>query len=261
MEDMEQRTGIDILADMMLKSRSVMFITGAGISADSGLPTYRGTGGLYNGKLTEDGISVEEALSGETLKRDPDLTWKYLALIEKKLRGAKYNRAHEVIALFEKEIERVMVFTQNIDGFHRQAGSSDIVDIHGDMHDLFCPACALRKNLENYGDIGIPPLCDNCGGILRPDVVFFGEYLPVDKLKRLRDGLDKGFDLMVCVGTSGLFPYVQMPVIEGGSTGSFRAEIDPEETALSELMDIKIRMKAAEAFDSLWCKYRAGKKG
>ncbi|MEK6845425.1 MAG: Sir2 family NAD-dependent protein deacetylase, partial [Nanoarchaeota archaeon] len=106
------------IARLLKNCKSIMFITGAGISADSGLPTYRGIGGLYNDKLTEDGIPVEMALAGETLVRQPAVTWKYLSQIEKNCRNAKFNRGHEVITETEKCFERVWVLTQNIDGFH-----------------------------------------------------------------------------------------------------------------------------------------------
>jgi NAD-dependent deacetylase len=105
-------------AGLLKNCRSILFITGAGISADSGLPTYRGIGGLYNDKVTEDGIPVEMALAGETLEKRPEVTWKYLSQIEKNCRNAKFNRGHEVIAEMEKRFERVWVLTQNIDGFH-----------------------------------------------------------------------------------------------------------------------------------------------
>jgi len=102
------------IAKLLKNCKSILFITGAGISADSGLPTYRGIGGLYNDKLTEDGISVETALAGETLRKRPEVTWKYLAQIEENFRNAKFNRGHEVIAEMEKYFERVWVLTQNI---------------------------------------------------------------------------------------------------------------------------------------------------
>jgi len=109
------------ITNLLKGAKSVLFITGAGISADSGLPTYRGISGLYNDTVTEDGISIEMALAGETLETKPHITWKYLARIEEKCRGAKPNRAHEIIKEMERHFERVSVFTQNIDGLHHRA--------------------------------------------------------------------------------------------------------------------------------------------
>ena len=114
--------GIETVAERLLAAEHVLFITGAGISADSGLPTYRGIGGLYNDQHTEEGMPIEVALSAEVMQRTPAITWKYLARIEASCRTARPNAAHEIIARLQQH-RRVTVLTQNIDGFHRQAGS------------------------------------------------------------------------------------------------------------------------------------------
>ncbi|MBL7151879.1 MAG: NAD-dependent protein deacylase, partial [Candidatus Omnitrophica bacterium] len=221
--------------------KSILFITGAGISADSGLPTYRGIGGLYNDKLTEDGIPVETALAGETLKTQPAVTWKYLSQIEKNCRSARFNRGHEVIAEIEKHFERVWVLTQNIDGFHHAAGSRNVIDIHGDMHKLACMRCGWRGRVEDYSRIKIPPACPDCAGIARPEVVFFGEMLPQDKLAVLRRELMRGFDVYFSIGTSSVFPYIQQPIVVANHLGRPTVEINPEDTEISSLADIKLR--------------------
>ncbi len=232
--------------------KSILFITGAGISAESGLPTYRGIGGLYNDKVTEDGIPVEMALAGETLQRQPELTWKYLSQIEKNCRGAKFNRGHEVIVEMEKAFERVWVLTQNIDGFHYAAGSRNIVDIHGDMHKLACMRCGWRGQVKDYSEIDIPPACPDCAGIARPEVVFFGEMLPQDKLAMLERELRRGFDIYFSIGTSSVFPYIQQPIVAASHLGRPTIEINPEDTEISSLVDIKLHMPAAEALDAIW---------
>jgi len=201
------------IASILKGCQSILFITGAGISADSGLPTYRGIGGLYNNKLTEDGIPVETALSGETLKARPEITWKYLLQIEKNCRNARYNRAHEVIAEMERQFGRVWVLTQNIDGFHHAAGSRNVIDIHGDMHKLQCPRCGWHSVINDYSNIEFPPGCPECGAIVRPEVVLFGEMLPEDKLSALNRELMKGFDIYFSIGTSSVFPYISQPII------------------------------------------------
>ena len=114
---------LEAAAKHLTSAQSVLFVTGAGISADSGLPTYRGIGGLYEGKGTHDGITIEEALSGAMLRQDPELTWRYLHEIERACRGAAPNRAHDVLALFEKRFARTWVLTQNVDGLHRRAAN------------------------------------------------------------------------------------------------------------------------------------------
>jgi len=244
------------IAKLLKNSKSILFITGAGISADSGLPTYRGIGGLYNGKLTEDGIPVEMALAGETLEKQSQVTWKYLSQIESNCRNATFNRAHEVIAEMEKHFERVWVLTQNIDGFHCVAGSRNIIDIHGDMHKLACMSCGWRGVVKDYSGINIPPRCPDCAGIARPEVVFFGEMLPEDKLVMLKRELTRGFDIYFSIGTSSVFPYISQPMVVAKHLGRPTIEINLEDTGISDLVDIKLRMRAAEALDAIWGEYR-----
>src|SRR5574343_1555165 len=136
---------LDAVAKVLGRARRALFITGAGISADSGLPTYRGVGGLYAREATEDGLRIEEALSGEVFANRPDITWTYLIQIEETCRGAKPNAAHRAIACLDEHLDRVMVFTQNVDGLHRQAGSHEIVEIHGNLQALACTACSHQE--------------------------------------------------------------------------------------------------------------------
>ena len=248
------------IAKLLKNCKSILFITGAGISADSGLPTYRGIGGLYNDKLTEDGISVEMALAGETLKKRPQVTWKYLSQIEKNCRNATFNRGHEVIAEMEKHFERVWVLTQNIDGFHCVAGSRNIIDIHGDMHKLACMSCGWRGVVKDYSGINIPPKCPACAGIARPEVIFFGEMLPKDKLAVLERELTRGFDIYFSIGTSSVFPYISQPMVVAKHVGRPTIEINLEDTEISDLVDIKLRMRAAEALDAIWSEYLGSKR-
>lgn len=233
-------------------AQNILFITGAGISADSGLPTYRGIGGLYNDTVTDEGIPIEMALAGETLERNPEITWKYLSQIEKRCRGAKFNRAHQVIAEMEKHFPRVWVFTQNIDSFHQQAGSQKVIDIHGDMHKIYCPKCGFKITVKDYSEIEIPPKCSRCFGIMRPDVVFFGEMLPADKCACLTRELQKGFDLYFSVGTTSVFPYIAHPIINAKYLARPTVEINPAETEVSELVDIKINSGAAQMLDEIY---------
>ena len=125
MSDPNPATVARIAAEMR-RARRLLFITGAGISADSGLPTYRGIGGLYNDQTTEDHFSIETALSGAMLDAQPAITWKYLHQIESTCRGARFNDAHAIIADLDNHFE-VCVLTQNIDGFHRNAGSRYLI--------------------------------------------------------------------------------------------------------------------------------------
>jgi len=160
---------VDAAARILRRARSVLFVTGAGISADSGLPTYRGVGGLYESDATEEGLPIEVLLSGETFRRRPATTWKYLGAIERACRGARPNRAHEAIAALEGALPRVVVLTQNIDGLHRAAGSRDVIEIHGDVHRLACTRCAFRARVPDYEGFEMPPRCPECAALVRPE--------------------------------------------------------------------------------------------
>jgi len=245
------------IAGLLKKSARILFITGAGISAESGLPTYRGIGGLYNDTTTEDGIPIETALAGEMLKKNPEVTWKYLARIEESCRGAVFNRAHEVIAEMERHFPAVWVLTQNIDGFHHAAGSKKVIEIHGDLHKLLCTACSWRETVPDYSGLSMPPRCPRCDRIVRPEVVFFGEMLPFEQVRVLYGELDAGFDIYFSVGTTSVFPYIREPVLMGNSLNRTTVEINPDDTEISDIVDIKIRLGAAEALEKIWQQYNA----
>ncbi len=246
---------VDRVVDLLGDCRSLLFITGAGISADSGLPTYRGIGGLYDVDLTEDGLAIEDILSGPMIRQDPELTWKYLIQIARAARGSRYNRGHEVIAEMEQHFERVWTLTQNVDGFHRAAGSRNLIEIHGDLHDIYCTACGYRRHVDDYDALALPPRCPECRGILRPDVVLFGEFLPPDKVQTLFAECRRGFDAVFSVGTSSVFPYIVEPVRQAQLRGRPTIEINPGESAISRLVDVKLTLRAAVALDAIWTRY------
>ncbi len=242
------------------RAEAIFFVTGAGISADSGLPTYRGVGGLYNNRTTDDGMPIETALSGQMFAAKPEVTWKYLFQIEKNCRGATFNRAHEVIAKMEKYFSRVWVITQNIDGFHFDAGSDNVIDIHGDYRDLICTRCGWSKKVKNYSGLKIPPICPECNGLVRPNVVFFGEMLPIEKIQLLGNQLSKGFDLYFSVGTTSVFPYIREPMAMAKRLNKATIEINPEDTEISGIVDIKLKLGASQALGRIWKEYKRNKK-
>lgn len=252
----DSQKAIDQVVHLLGTSRSVLFITGAGVSADSGLPTYRGIGGLYNAKVTDEGLPIEQALAGEIINERPELTWKYLAQIEKASRSATYNRAHEVIALMEAHFERLWILTQNVDGLHHRAGTQNVIDIHGDLHHLRCMQCSFWQAVEDYSNLSFPPHCPQCNGILRPDVVLFGEMLPQEKLHVLYRELYEGFDVVFTVGTTSVFPYIAEPVRMAAQRGTPTVEINPDTTCVSHLVDVRLSMRAATALDAIWRKYQ-----
>jgi len=248
----------DRVAQLVADAGRILFITGAGISADSGLPTYRGIGGLYHERLTEHGLTIEEALSGEMMANHPEVTWKYIAEIEANCRGAVPNAAHRVIAALERERPGVWVLTQNVDGLHRAAGSSRLIEIHGTVHRLRCLECHHSRTVTDFSGLHIPPACPLCGGLLRPDIVLFGEMLPERELARLEAVLAEGVDLVVSIGTTSVFPYIAGPVWWAQQMGVPTVEINPGETEVSRLVDHRLRHRAAEALPELWQRLHPG---
>jgi len=235
------------IARLLQQARRVLFITGAGVSADSGLPTYRGVGGLYNDGETEDGLSIEDALSGDCFAVRPDITWKYLAQIERNCRGVQPNAAHQAIAGLERLLE-VVVLTQNIDGLHSTAGSTNVIEIHGTLDERFCPHCGTPAQSD---DRAVPPRCAKCGEIVRPKVVLFSENLPEEAMERLHKALVQGFDMVFVIGTTAVFPYVLEPVIRALHAGIPTVEINPTRTKLSSSVDFYIPRGAAEAMSAI----------
>ncbi len=247
---------IQQVADLFAQSDRLLFITGAGVSADSGLPTYRGVGGLYNRGETEDGVVIEQALSGPMLLTRPELTWKYLWQIGEACSGAAPNAAHKIIAQLESQKEEVWVLTQNVDGLHRAAGSTNLVEVHGDMFDLFCVNCGQEcQTQEHFSDFAalpdLPPFCEKCQGVIRPNVVLFEEMLPGHVVDGLAYLASVEFDVVVAVGTTASFPYIREPLSRAQRAGRPIVEINPTQTAISDHFDYRIQLGAAEAMEAV----------
>jgi NAD-dependent deacetylase len=238
------------IAEILRRARRLLFITGAGISADSGLPTYRGIGGLYNNQATEENFSIETALSGSMLEANPAITWKYLHQIENSCRGARFNDAHAIIAGWQDQFE-VCVLTQNIDGFHRDAGSRNLIEIHGDIHDVFCTRCDYAVTVPDYSELNMPPSCPRCQSPVRPRVVLFGETLPSGAIQHLYRELDQGFDLVFTIGTTSVFPYIAGPVVQASQMGIPTVEINPTDTNVTHFVDYKLASGAAASLRAI----------
>jgi NAD-dependent deacetylase len=246
------------VAAVLRNARRVLVITGAGISADSGLPTYRGIGGLYENKLTADEVPIEMALSGEMMQMEPQLTWRYIHQIETACRGARFNEAHRVLADMQDRFDSVCVLTQNIDGFHRDAGSRELIEIHGNIHELHCVKCSYGAWVDDYTGIEIPPRCPLCGSLVRPRVVLFGEMLPDAALDRLYRQFQLGFDIVISIGTTSVFPYISGPVQQAARAGIPTVEINPGNTEVSDLVQYRLRHRAAVVLRDLWQQLSAG---
>lgn len=247
---------LDTVAQRLATARRALFITGAGLSADSGLPTYRGVGGIYDDGVTEEGIPFEVALSGDMFRRRPELTWKHIARIESATRGATYNRGHEVLAAFEAYLTHSCILTQNVDGFHHQAGSQNVIEIHGNVHTLRCTGCDRVKEVEDFSGLQIPPACIRCGGLIRPDAVLFGEMLPFQALDRLAEETANGFDVVMSIGTTSVFPYIVEPVLVARERGATTVEINPSETEISATVDFRLPDRAATVLEALWDRFQ-----
>jgi NAD-dependent deacetylase len=224
---MKNPAGIEAAARDLKGARRVLAITGAGISADSGLPTYRGIGGLYNEAGTDDGYAIEEALSGAMMRARPEVCWKYIHQVESACRGAQPNAGHRALAVLQTCFEQFTVLTQNIDGFHRAAGTQDLIEIHGNVHALYCIGCGAAWQVPDYAGLSIPPACEHCGALVRPRVVLFGELLPEPAIGRLEALLAEGVDAVLSIGTTSVFPYIAAPVAMAARQGLPTIEINP----------------------------------
>ena len=243
---------IEQIARLIESAHRILFVTGAGISADSGLPTYRGIGGLYDDQHTDDGIPIEMALSGDMLKQRPEVTWKYLMQMENACRGAGHNLAHRIIAEIETIKPETWVLTQNIDGFHRSAGSRQLIEIHGRVDQLYCTHCHYREEVVDYSHLMVPPACPRCYHLIRPNVVLFGEMLPQDAVYRLHQEMRRGFDLVFSIGTTSVFPYIAQPVFETRHWGGRAIEINPGITEVSPFVHYRLPLRAVDALSRIW---------
>jgi NAD-dependent deacetylase len=230
----------------------VLFLTGAGVSADAGAPHYRGIGGLFRDKPSEKGVSMEVAVSADMLMRRPTLTWTFLKQIELAGRRATPSVGHEVLRWFERALPGALIVTQNIDGLHRAAGAERVIEIHGNLRDLRCLRCDFRGSVRDFDALYVPPACPACKGLLRPDIVMFGEPLPHAPFARLQAELERGFDLVLAVGCSSLFPYMARPVLVAKSEGTPTVEITPNQTDLSTIVDLRLAAAPAHALTRIW---------
>lgn len=253
---------LNTVVNWLRKSKRVLFITGAGISADSGLPTYRGVGGLYNRGRTEEGYTIEECLSGSMFQRKPEITWKYMLQLGIAVAEHQPNDAHRIIAEWEKRLNdaggKVVVVTQNIDNYHRAAGSKNVYEFHGSLRILYCTDCSWSEELEPDAAVltrfkelqtTLPPRCPECRAVIRPRVVLFEESLPRYEIEEFRYEFNngKGFDLVFSIGTSAMFSYITAPVRTAALQKIPTVEINPVESDLSQYVEIYLPMRAAEA--------------
>lgn len=251
-----RRELLDAVGVLLSQARSALFITGPGVSHDSGLSHYRGISGLRR-KKPEDGKVFEAALSIEMLRRKPELTWKYLLRMEEQIRTAVPNRTHEVLVKLEREIKRTSIMTINIDRLHQRAGSRNVIEMHGALFDLLCSTCEISTRHTTFDALDIPPLCKTCGHVLRPDMPLFGEALPVDPFTRLQHELDEGFDIVFAIGVPTMFPYLARPVLLARAAGIPTVEIGPQSSEISEVVDFRFKATTESVMGAVWDVYKA----
>jgi len=235
----------DEVAELLITKRSAVALTGAGASAESGVPTFRGSGGLWTIFRPED-IATPEAFF-----RDPENVWRWYKWRLEKLFEAKPNPGHYALAEMERLNILRCVITQNVDELHRVAGSKCLIELHGSIRRMRCVSCGYTERIDDLSRLEtLPPKCPRCGSIMRPDVVLFGEPIPMIEWTRALSETYKA-KIMLVVGTSGsVYPAALLPHI-AKERGSIIIEINPEETELSDIADIIIRAKSGEALPKI----------
>jgi len=240
------------VATLLSRAASVLLLTGAGLSAESGLPTYRGIGGLYERDVTDEGIPIEVALSGAMFRTRPELTWRYLDQVEQACRNAAPSAAHRILAALEQRIPRTWVLTQNVDGLHYAAGSRNVIEIHGNIHRARCETCGHREVVAaTPGPRHWNAPCARCGRPLRPDVVLFDEALPKDAVAAFEREWHRGFDLVMVVGTTAAFPYIAGPIVTAARIGVPTVEINPGATDVSHFVSYRFASTAGRVLQAI----------
>lgn len=222
-------------------------MTGAGVSAASGVPTFRGEDGLWSN------FRVEDLATPEAFARDPDLVWKWYAWRRELVSACRPNRAHQVLAAWSARYSQFTLITQNVDGLHERAGTRNVVRFHGSLWELACwKGCAKSPSrwLDETVPISeLPPRCPHCRGLARPGVVWFGEPIDRSVLEESLAALD--CDVCLVVGTSGLVYPAAGLADEARRRGAFTVEINPEPTEATDRFDLSIQGPAEEVLDRL----------
>ena len=234
------------LRERFRSARRVFVLTGAGVSAESGVPTFRGGGGSAVWK----GMPFEVISSAQMAERDLPAVWEWFDYRRARIGEAKPNPAHEAITRWRRRFAELTLATQNIDGLHAAAGSRDVLELHGNIWRARCKDCDTRRDLRSQDDGQRPPVCYECGGWMRPDVVLFGEMLPGGVFERAAMHAAE-CELCLVVGTSALvYPAAGLPEI-ARRAGAYVVEVNPERTPLSDFCDETVHGRAGEVLPEL----------
>jgi NAD-dependent deacetylase len=208
------------------------------VSAESGVPTFRGEGGLWRN------YRAEELATPQAFARDPSLVWEWYNMRREALADIRPNPAHTALAMLEGRVEDFTLITQNVDGLHEEGGSRNIVELHGNIWRVRCTGCGVVEENRDV-PIVIPPSCSTCGALLRPHIVWFGEALPDDAITAAYAALER-CDILLVVGTSGVVqPAASMASVAKGA-GGYVVEVNIELTPNTTVVDKTIAGKAAE---------------
>jgi NAD-dependent deacetylase len=227
-------------ARLVAGAEHIAVLTGAGVSAESGIPTFRGPGGLWRGR---DPMSL--ATPG-AFAADPGLVWEFYNWRRDLVARVEPNAAHLALAEMARRVPRLTLITQNVDRLHQRAGSRDVVELHGNLCEVLCSVC--RRRFDRTGE-ALPalPRCEACGGLLRPAVVWFGEALPEDELARATVAVGAA-DVLLVVGTSAVvYPAAGLIALARGAV----IEVNLEPTAASAGVTIGLYGKAGEILPEL----------
>ncbi len=231
------------LAERLSEARRVVVLTGAGVSAESGVPTFRGADGLWRRYRAED-LATPEAFA-----RDPRLVWEWYDWRRQLIATRRPNAAHEAIAALETHVPDFLLVTQNVDGLHRRAGSRRVAELHGNLWRIRCLAEERVTENREVPLPSLPPRCA-CGALQRPDVVWFGEALPTDAIGKAWNAAE-ACDIMLVVGTSALVqPAASLPMV-AKAHGAYVVEVNLEPTPVTSCADESHHGKAGEVLPRL----------
>jgi NAD-dependent deacetylase len=246
----------DTLVERLVRARRVGVLTGAGISAESGVPTFRDPGGLWQRFRPEELANVEAFL------KNPALVQGWYAHRRAVVEEAMPNPGHEALADLERLVTArggaFLLATQNVDGLHRRAGSERVVELHGTLTRSYCIGCEREATEAELAAVEAGELarCPACGGLLRPDVVWFGEMLPEGAMEQAAEAAVRS-DVFLSVGTSAVvYPAAGLPLLakEGGA---YVAEVNPERSDVAWQLDEHVRGKAGEVLPALVARVQA----
>jgi NAD-dependent deacetylase len=232
---------VEELRERMRAARGVFVLTGAGVSAESGVPTFRGGGGAAVWK----GMPFDVISSAEMVRSNLPEVWEWFDYRRGVVEKCRPNPAHAALASWQGRFESFTLATQNIDGLHAEAGSRGVLELHGSIWRARCLSCAGREDLRRKPSDVRPPVCEECGGRMRPDVVLFGEMLPEAVWVEAAEGAAAS-DVCFVVGTSAIvYPAAALP-LAAKRAGAFLVEVNPEPTPLSDACDATLRGPAGE---------------